>query len=49
MKGGERLTVTRYGEPVAALLSPDEAARCAVLADRFRDPRPPFTRVALDA
>ena len=30
----------RDGEPVAALLSPDEAAWCATLAARFRDRRP---------
>lgn len=46
---GERLTVTRDGEPVAVLLSPDEAAWCAAVATRFRDRRPPFTQAALDA
>lgn len=46
---GERLTVTRDGEPVAVLLTPDEAAWCAALAARFRDRRLPFTQPALDA
>ncbi len=46
---GERLTVTRGGEPVAVLLSPDEAAWRAALTACFRDRRPPFTQAALDA
>lgn len=46
---GERVAVTRDGEPVAMLLSPDEAAWCAALAARFRDRRPPLTQAALDA
>ncbi len=45
---GERFIVTRAGEPLAALVSPDEAAWCAALADRFRNRRPPFTQEALD-
>jgi len=45
---GERFTVTRDGEPVAALLSTDEAAWCAALDRRFRDRLPPFTQEALD-
>lgn len=46
---GERLIVTRDGQPMAALLSPDEAAWCTALATRFRDRRPPFTQPVLDA
>jgi len=45
----ERLTITREGEDVAALIPLDDAAWCLALADRFRDQRPPFTQPALDA
>ncbi len=46
---GERLTVTRDGEPVAVLLPTNEAYWCAALAARFRGHLPPFTPEALDA
>lgn len=46
---GERIAITRDGEPVAALVSVDEAAWAAALAARFRNRLPPFTQAALDA
>lgn len=45
---GERRTVTRDGEPVAALVSQDEAAWLATLPACFRDRRPSFTQAALE-
>jgi len=49
VEAGQLVTVTRDGEPVAALLPPDEAVWCHALAAAFRDRRPPFTQANLDA